>query len=90
MVKFCIEELYESFKQEVNNKKFVTHCKTTKLSLFARDKSVQFNRLLYRFTCQGCGCNYINKTERTSHERTSNHAQPNKNMNDQNATYEDL
>ena len=51
----------------------------------------QFNSIiLYRFTCQGCGCNYINKTERTSHERTSNHAQPNKNSNDQIATYEDL
>ena len=30
--------------------------------------------VVYKFTCPGCSCNYIGKTERTLNERTEEHA----------------
>ena len=42
------------------------------------------------FTCPGCSCNYICKTERTFHERTEEHAYPNKKSNEQSGIYEHL
>ena len=42
------------------------------------------------FTCPGCSCNYIGKTERNLHERTKEHAYPNKKSNEQSAIYKHL
>ena len=93
MVKSCIKKLYRSFKREVNVK-FVTHYKTTKMSFFTntKDKTPSLNQssVVYQFTCPGCSCNYIGKTERTLHERTEEHAYSNKKSNEQSAIYEHL
>ena len=84
MVKWCIEKLYKSFKREINVK-FVKYYKTTKMSFFTntRDKtpSLSQSSVVHKFTCPACGCSYIGKTERSLHERTEEHAYPNKKSN---------
>ena len=52
--------------------------------------SLSQSSVVYKFTCPGCSCNYIGKTERTLHERTEEHAYPNKKSNQQSAIYENL
>ena len=52
--------------------------------------SLSQSSVVYKFTCAGCSCNYTGKTERTLHERTVEHAYPNKKSNEQNAIYEHL
>ena len=52
--------------------------------------SLSQSSVVYKFTCVGCSCNYTGKTERTLHERTVEHAYPNKKSNEQNAIYEHL
>ena len=93
MIKSCIKKLYRSFKREVNVK-FVTHYKTTKMSFFTNTKdktsSLSQSSVVYQFTCPGCSCNYIGKTERNLHERTEEHAYCNKKSNEQSAIYEHL
>ena len=88
-----IKKLCKSFKQEINVK-FVTHDKTTKISFFKNTKdktpSLIKSSVVYKFTCPGCGCNYIGKTERTLSEKTEEHAYPNKKSNEQSAIYEHL
>ena len=93
MVKSCIKKVYRSFKREINVK-FVTHYKPTKMSFFinTKDKTPSLNQsfVVYKCTCPGCSCNYTGKTERTLHERTEEHAYPNKKSNEQSAIYEHL
>ena len=93
MVKSCIKKLYRNFKREINVK-FVTHYKTTKMSFFTNTKdktpSLSQSSVKYKFTCPGCSCNYIGKMEWTLHERTEEHAYPNKKSNEQSAIYEHL
>ena len=93
MVKSCIKKLYRSFKREINVT-FVTHYKTTKVLFFTNTKdkvlSLSQSSVVYQFTCPGCSCNYIGKTERTLHERTEEHAYSNKKSNEQSAIYEHL
>ena len=93
MVKSCIKKLYRSFKREINVK-FLTHYKTTKISFFTNTKdrtpSLSQSFVVYKFTCPGCSCNNIGKTERTLHERTEEHLSPNKKSNKQSAIYEHL
>ena len=57
-----------------------------------KDKTPSLSQsfVVYKFTCPGCSCNYIGKTERTLHERTDEHAYSNKTSNEQNAIYEHL
>ena len=57
-----------------------------------KDKTPSLSQsfVVYKFTCPGCSCNYIGKTERTLHERTDEHAYSNKKSNKQNAIYEHL
>ena len=75
MIKSCIKKLYKSFKREINVK-FVTHYKTTKISLFTntKDKTPRLSQLsvVYKFTW------------------TEKHAHPNKKSNKQSAIYEHL
>ena len=93
MVKKCIKKLYKSFKREINVK-FVAHYKTTKISFFTNTKdktpSLSQSSVVYKFTCPGYGCNCIRKTERTLHQRTEEHAYPNKKSNEQSAIYKHL
>ena len=93
MVKTCIKKLYKSFKRGINVK-FVTHCKTTKMTFFtnAKDKTLSLSQssVVHKFTCPCCSCNYIGKTEQTLHERTKEHVYPNKKSNRQSAIYEHL
>ena len=48
--------------------------RTTKTLFFTntKDKTLSLSQssVVYMFTCPGCSCNYIGKTERTLHERT--------------------
>ena len=59
------------------NIKFVTHDKTTKILFFANTNdetpTLSQSSALYKFTCPGCSCNYIGKTEWSLHERTKEH-----------------
>ena len=93
MVKSCIKNLCESFKREINVK-FVTCYKTRKMLFFTNTKDktpcLSQSSVGYKFTCPGCSCNYIGKTERTLHERTEETAYPNKKNNEQSAIYEHL
>ena len=88
MVKSCINELHRSFKREINVK-FVTHYKTTKMLFFTNTKdktpSLSQSSIVYKFTCPGCSCNYIGKTERTLHERMEKHTYHKKKSNKQSA-----
>ena len=52
--------------------------------------SLSQSSVVYKFTCPGCSCNYIGKTKWTLHERTEEHAYPNKKCNKQSAIYEHL
>ena len=94
MVKSCIKNLYKSFKREIYVK-FLTHYKTTKMSFFPSTKdrtpNLSQSSVGYKFTCPGCSCSCIGKTERTLHERTEeHHVYPNKKSNEQSAIYEHL
>ena len=93
MVISCIKKLYRSFKREINVK-FATHYKTTKMLFFTntKDKTLSLSQssIVYRFTCPGCSCNYIGKTERTLPERTEEHAYHKKKSNKQSAIDEHL
>ena len=55
-----------------------------------KTSSLSHSSVVYKFTCPGCSCNYIGKTERTLHERTEEHAYSNKKSNEQSAVYEHL
>ena len=57
-----------------------------------KDKTLSLSQLsvVYKFTCPGCCCNFIGKSQRTLHERTEEHAYPNKKNNEQSAIYEHL
>ena len=90
MVKSCIKKLYRRFKREIN----VTYYKTTKMLFFTNTKdktpSLSQSSIVYQFTCSGCSCNHIGKTERTLHEKTEEHGYSNKKSNEQSAIYEHL
>ena len=64
------------------------------MSFFTNTKdktpSLSQSPVAYKFTCSGCSCSYNSKTERTLHERTEEHAYPNKKSNEQSAIYEHL
>ena len=93
MAKSCIKKLYKSFKREINVK-FVTHLKTTKMLFFTNTKdktrSLSLLSVLYKIRYPGWSCNYIGETGRTLHERTKEHAYPNKKSNKQSVIYEHL
>ena len=64
------------------------------MSFFTNTKdktpSVNLSSVVYKFSCPGCSCSYIGKTQRTLHERTVEDEYPNKKSNKQNAIYEHL
>ena len=90
MAKSFIKKLYKSFKREINVK-FVTHLKTAKMLFFTntKDKTPSLS-ILCKIRYPGWSCNYIGETERTLHERTKEHAYPNKKSNKQSVIYEHL
>ena len=103
MAKSCIKKLY--LNEKVLNEKLILSLSRTvklqKMSFFykkisflenTKDKapSLSESSLVYVFTCPGCSCNYIGKTEWTLHERMEEHAYPNKKNNKQSATYKHL
>ena len=85
MLKKCTKKLYKRFEREINVK-FATHYKTKKNLFFTNTKdktpSLSQSSVVHKFTCPGCGCNYIGKTGRTLHERTEEHPYPNKKNNE--------
>ena len=72
----------------------LSHTKTTKMLFFTstKDKTPSLSQLyvVYMFTCPGFSCSYIGKMELILHERTEEHAYPNKKSNKQSAIYEHL
>ena len=88
-----MKKLHKSLKREINVE-FVTHYKTTKILFFTNTKdktpSMSQSSVVYKFTCPGCSCSYIGKTERTLSERMEEHAYPNKKSNDQSLIFEHL
>ena len=73
MVISYIKKLYKSLKREINVK-FVTNCKTTKMSFFTNTKDkiprLSQSSVVYKFICPGCSSSYIGKMKQTLHERT--------------------
>ena len=55
-----------------------------------RDKtpSLSQSSVVHKFTCPACSCSYIGKTERSLHERTEEHAYPNKKRSKQSGIYQ--
>ena len=73
----CIRKLRRAFKPDADDK-FIVSYQSIKFSFFTntKDKIPPLNKsfVVYKFNCPGCNAAYVGKTNRTSLERTNEHA----------------